>query len=101
MIRAAREFITNDLNLIDNSQVFLTGYSQGGHACMATHKYIHENSLQSEFDVIASAPCSGPYDLSGIMADTIMSQHPILIRVTYLFISLLRVGLWKYIQHLV
>ena len=76
MIRAAREFITNDLNLIDNSQVFLTGYSQGGHACMATHKYIHENSLQSEFDVIASAPCSGPYDLSGIMADTIMSPTP-------------------------
>ncbi len=76
MIRAAREFITNDLNLIDNGQVFLTGYSQGGHACMATHKYIHENSLQSEFDVIASAPCSGPYDLSGIMADTIMSPTP-------------------------
>ena len=76
MIRAAREFISDSLNLIDNGQVFLTGYSQGGHACMATHKYIHENNLQNEFDVIASAPCSGPYDLSGIMADTIMSPTP-------------------------
>ena len=76
MIRAAREFIMDSLNMIDNGQVFLTGYSQGGHACMATHKYIHENNLQNEFDVIASAPCSGPYDLSGIMADTIMSPTP-------------------------
>ena len=76
MIRAAREFISDSLNLIDNGQVFLTGYSQGGHACMATHKYINENSLQNEFNVIASAPCSGPYDLSGIMADTIMSPTP-------------------------
>ena len=33
MIRAAREFITDSLNLIDNHQVFLSGYSQGGHAC--------------------------------------------------------------------
>lgn len=76
MIRAAREFIADSLNLIDNGQVFLSGYSQGGHACMATHKYISENNLQSEFNVIASAPCSGPYDLSGIMADTIMSPTP-------------------------
>tara|TARA_B100000963_G_scaffold321279_1_gene304410 strand:+ start:2975 stop:3127 length:153 start_codon:yes stop_codon:yes gene_type:complete len=46
MIRAAREFIADSLNLIDNGQVFLTGYSQGGHACMATHKYIYENNLK-------------------------------------------------------
>ena len=35
-----------------------------------------KNNLQSEFNVIASAPCSGPYDLSGIMRDTIMSPTP-------------------------
>ena len=60
-----------------------------GHACMATHKYIHENNLQNEFDVIASAPCSGPYDLSNIMADTIMSHTVFKSRLYYLLIGLI------------
>jgi len=57
----------------DNGELFLTGYSQGGHAAMATHKYIEENSLLEEFNVIASAPCSGPYEITGAMADTILA----------------------------
>ena len=76
MIRAAREFLSSDTLFIDNNEVFLTGYSQGGHACMATNKYIQDNNLLSEFNITASAPCSGPYDLSGIMADTIISPTP-------------------------
>ena len=43
---------------------------------MATHKYIQDNNLSAEFNVLGSAPCSGPYDLSGIMADTIISPSP-------------------------
>ena len=76
MVRAAREFINDSLQLFDNGEVFLTGYSQGGHACMATNKYIQENSLQSEFNIVASAPCSGPYALSVTMADSITSLTP-------------------------
>ena len=75
MVRAAREFI-DSLEMVDNGEVFLTGYSQGGHACMATNKYIEDNNLQSEFNVIASAPCSGPYALSVTMADSITSLTP-------------------------
>ena len=56
MIKAAREFITDSLAMIDNGEVFLTGYSQGGHAAMATHKYIEDNNLLNEFNVLASAP---------------------------------------------
>ena len=48
-----------------NGQLFLTGYSQGGHAALATHKYIQEN-LKGEFKVTASAPMSGAYDLAGV-----------------------------------
>lgn len=73
MIKAVREFIANDLQMIDNGELFLTGYSQGGHAAMATHKYIEDNNLLNEFNVLASAPCSGPYEISGAMADTIMA----------------------------
>ena len=76
MIRAAREFISDSLNMIDNGELFLTGYSQGGHAAMAAHKYIEENNLLGEFNVLGSAPCSGPYEMSGAMADTILSPYP-------------------------
>tara|TARA_Y200000002_G_scaffold300100_1_gene255081 strand:+ start:1286 stop:2677 length:1392 start_codon:yes stop_codon:yes gene_type:complete len=75
MIRAAREYLTTT-NFVDNNELFLTGYSQGGHACMATTKFIKDESLQSEFNIVASAPSSGPYDLSGIMADTIIAPTP-------------------------
>ena len=76
MVRAAREYLANNTSFMDNGETFITGYSQGGHACMATHKYIQDQNLTNEFNVIASAPCSGPYDLSGIMADTIISPTP-------------------------
>ena len=75
MVRAAREYLSTT-NFVDNNELFLTGYSQGGHACMATTKFIKDENLQSEFNIVASAPCSGPYDLSGIMADTIISPTP-------------------------
>jgi pimeloyl-ACP methyl ester carboxylesterase len=76
MIRAAREFIADSLQMIDNGELFLTGYSQGGHAAMAAHKYIEDNNLLGEFNVLGSAPCSGPYEMSGAMADTILSPFP-------------------------
>ena len=75
MVRAAREYLSTT-SFVDNNELFLTGYSQGGHACMATTKFINDENLQSEFNIVASAPCSGPYDLSGIMADTIISPTP-------------------------
>jgi hypothetical protein len=73
LIRAAREFMNDSLGIYDNGQVFLTGYSQGGHATMAAHQYIEENNLMSEIQVVASAPCSGPYHLSGAQAEMIFN----------------------------
>ena len=76
MIRAVREaqFLGEIPGMEpDNGELFLTGYSQGGHAAMATHKHIEENNLLEEFNVIASAPCSGPYEITGAMADTILA----------------------------
>jgi pimeloyl-ACP methyl ester carboxylesterase len=74
MLRAAREFC--DARAVElNGQVFLTGYSQGGHACMATHKVIQEQ-YPDEFTVTASAPCSGPYDVSGVQAAVMVSPDP-------------------------
>ena len=68
LIRAAREYF-DTLQIEDNNQLFLAGYSQGGHSTMALHKYITDNNLENEFNVVASAPMSGPYDLSSTTLD--------------------------------
>ncbi len=74
LLRATREFCAAK-DVLLNGQLFLTGYSQGGHACMATHKAIQE-LFPDEFQVTASAPCSGPYDVSGVQAGPMVSPDP-------------------------
>ena len=54
MIRAAKQYAEKSgISLAE--QLFLTGYSEGGYATLATHKEI-ENSYSDEFRVTASAP---------------------------------------------
>ncbi|HUM45558.1 MAG TPA: T9SS type A sorting domain-containing protein, partial [Chitinophagales bacterium] len=62
--------ICDELNITLNGQLFLIGYSQGGHATMAAHQMIQEH-YSSYFTVTASTPMSGPYDLSGVQASVI------------------------------
>ncbi len=76
LIRAAREFINDSLTITLNGEVFITGYSQGGHAAMATAKYIQDNNLGSEFNIVAAGPASGPYNLSGTQSETLLSNAP-------------------------
>jgi hypothetical protein len=58
-----------------NDQLFITGYSQGGHAALATHRMIQEE-LSDEFTVTACAPGSGPYDMSGHQFDMVAEMEP-------------------------
>ncbi|GEM_PF-199391 len=44
----------------DNGQLFITGYSEGGHVAMATQRAMEAAGMT----VTASAPCSGPYALA-------------------------------------
>ena len=54
MLRATRTFCaTNGVRL--NSQLFLIGFSQGGHASLATQREI-ERAYTNEFTITASAP---------------------------------------------
>lgn len=73
-IRAGREACAQ-LNVQLNGQVLLCGYSQGGHSTMATHKMIQAH-FSSEFNVSASVPMSGPYSMSGVMKDIMISDDP-------------------------
>jgi pimeloyl-ACP methyl ester carboxylesterase len=72
MMRASREFFSST-NILLNEQVFLVGYSQGGHATLALQKLIEENFLQ-EFNLVASAAMSGPYDLSETQVNRITAD---------------------------
>jgi dienelactone hydrolase len=51
-----------------SGQLFTSGYSQGGHASMATHKLIQEK-YADHFKVTAASPMSGPYNLSKTVYD--------------------------------
>ncbi|HHM20600.1 MAG TPA: T9SS type A sorting domain-containing protein, partial [Bacteroidetes bacterium] len=71
MMRAARQYAADNQVFI-NDQVFLTGYSQGGHSTLALHRMLEEE-LPGEFVVTASAPMSGPYSISQVMYNLIVS----------------------------
>jgi hypothetical protein len=72
LLRAVREWLdSNPSGAQDNGQLFITGYSQGGHSAMATDKYIEENGLTGEFNVMGCAPLSGAFDMSGAQFDFI------------------------------
>jgi hypothetical protein len=74
IIRACRN-LCDSLGILISDQLFLTGYSEGGYVTMATHKYIEEN-LYDEFQMTASAPCAGPYDLSTVMYNLMLTVEP-------------------------
>jgi hypothetical protein len=74
LLRVAKT-ICADTDVDLNGQLFLTGYSQGGHACLGTHQIIQEE-YANEFTVTASAPGSGPYNLSGNQFDMVAAMEP-------------------------
>lgn len=64
MMKAAKELAAQEGYNFDG-RVFLSGYSEGGYATMATHKSLEENPVEG-FELIASAPSSGGYDIKGM-----------------------------------
>lgn len=63
MIRAVRRSKA-EFGIDPEERIFITGYSQGGHAAMSTHKFITERH-KDEIKVWASSPMSGAYDMTG------------------------------------
>lgn len=74
MLYAARELaLEKEIDL--NDQLFVTGYSQGGHSAAALHRKLQEEYAE-EFKVVASAPMSGAYDISGVSRLVIIGEEP-------------------------
>lgn len=72
MLRASTAFLYQ-YGVQTHDQLFVTGYSQGGHAAMAFHRDA-ELLWGQEFTVTASAPLSGPYSVGEVMRDLVLSD---------------------------
>ncbi|MBX7240560.1 MAG: hypothetical protein K1X92_02340 [Bacteroidia bacterium] len=69
-----------------NQQLFVAGYSQGGHAAMATTRMMQEK-FPAEFPVTASAPMSGAYDMAGKQRDVVFKEYKYPFYLPYLIVS--------------
>lgn len=74
LLKAAKT-ISASRDVALNDQLFIFGYSQGGHAAMALTKEIQLN-YTDEFTITASAPMSGPYDMDGAQTDYVLADEP-------------------------
>ncbi len=78
--------LNKTLGLKHNGQLFLTGYSQGGHSSMAAHKYLQELN-DPRFRVTASSPMSGAYDMTGEQEKYMFREYPRPFYLPYLLLS--------------
>ncbi len=78
--------LNQTLGLKHNSQLFLTGYSQGGHSSKAAHKYLQELN-DPRFVVTASSPMSGAYDMTGEQEKYMFQEYPRPFYLPYLLLS--------------
>jgi len=67
------KIFSKENNITLNNQLFITGYSEGGYAAMATLKKIEEEQI-STLPVTMAAPMAGPYALK-MIADGVLSQE--------------------------
>jgi len=87
-IRAAKAFaLENDIHL--NGQLFITGYSEGGYAAMATLQKIEQEGLLGELPVTMAAPMAGPYDLNttafGVLSQPVLGVPSFMANVGYAY----------------
>lgn len=74
MLRASRTIINGSNSpCVWNNQLFLMGYSEGGYVTMAATRELQMHH-SAEFTVTASAPLSGPHDLSGTMRGVMLAD---------------------------
>ena len=84
MLRAAREFCQQQ-NISVNQKNFLLGYSEGGYATMALHKYLQEK-YATTLPVTASAPGAGAYHKSAFATYILQSTQSLNFLSTYVWV---------------
>jgi S-formylglutathione hydrolase FrmB len=71
LIVAVQDFLPMEMDINLNDQLFITGYSQGGHSAMALHRYIE---TETDLEVTGALPMSGPYSISTGMKDLLITD---------------------------
>jgi len=72
LVEAAKTYI-DEQALLSNNQLFITGYSQGGHAGMAMHKALNDTGVAG-LEVTAGSHMSGIYNMSGELLSASISE---------------------------
>ena len=72
LIIAIEGFLRDEMDIKLNDQLYITGYSQGGHSAMALHRYIE---TETDMEVNGSFPMSGPYSISTAMRNLLVSEE--------------------------
>lgn len=73
MLYAIRQ-LNDTLGVKVNDKLFLTGYSEGGYATLATNKLIQEK-YSNEFKVTAASGMSGAYDMAGVQSEVMFRPY--------------------------
>ena len=84
MLRATREFCQQQ-SISVNQKNFLLGYSEGGYATMALHKYL-QDKYATALPVTASAPGAGAYHKSAFARYVLQSTQPLAFLSTYVWV---------------
>ncbi len=74
MLNGCLEYLDVNEPEWDLNHLFITGYSQGGHTSMALHRDMEE-IWSFVYPVTAATHMSGPYSISGVMRDKILSDE--------------------------
>jgi hypothetical protein len=74
MIIAVKKWLADDAIVAINDQLFITGYSQGGHAAAALHRDIATNPGDDGLVVTSATYLSGPYSISEVMVGTLFQE---------------------------
>lgn len=72
MLSATLEFLMSE-KYKTNKNLYITGYSQGGHAGMALHRLLETSG--TSFHLKAAAHLSGPYDISTSMTNLLLGEE--------------------------
>jgi hypothetical protein len=72
MLPAAVEFLYSE-GYNTTKDLFITGYSQGGHAGMALHRLLETEG--TEYNLKAASHMSGPYDISTSMKNLLLGDE--------------------------
>jgi len=93
-LMTAAQYWRQTAKVLDNQQLFLAGYSEGGYVTMATHRALQAGNSGFRQNLVSVAPGAGPYNL----ALTLGEQLKVIRRANPLIGALINPGFLKYLS---